>query len=264
MIRRPPRSTLFPYTTLFRSRYCVDAGEGVRGRLTRRRPPEPTRCPSAEHAEKLGHAERATLLDLKGGEPRRRAPHGRQEEEHVKVRPRLPEQLEPGRQANRDEPRQHRRRREPHPARGSEDGDVKGTRLSRREVDRQIHRREPMAAPEGAGECGLEGEGPQERRRGEEPDCGHRGDAKGADDEHWPRGEPVHRTTPQRRRDDADRGHGYSVQGREGKACRQVTEHVIREEACRETDRAVPCEEVPDKRSRSPVGDYAGDQPPPG
>src|SRR3712207_7042015 len=24
MIRRPPRSTLFPYTTLFRSRYCND------------------------------------------------------------------------------------------------------------------------------------------------------------------------------------------------------------------------------------------------
>src|SRR3712207_8743393 len=24
MIRRPPRSTLFPYTTLFRSRYCFD------------------------------------------------------------------------------------------------------------------------------------------------------------------------------------------------------------------------------------------------
>src|SRR3712207_8580616 len=26
MIRRPPRSTLFPYTTLFRSRYCVFGG----------------------------------------------------------------------------------------------------------------------------------------------------------------------------------------------------------------------------------------------
>src|SRR5947209_10116676 len=26
MIRRPPRSTLFPYTTLFRSEACVDAG----------------------------------------------------------------------------------------------------------------------------------------------------------------------------------------------------------------------------------------------
>src|SRR5207247_7091930 len=83
----------------------------------------------------------------------------------VKVRPRLPEQLEPVRQADRDEPRQHRRRREPHPARGREDGDVKGTRLSRREVDRQIHRREPVAAPEGTGECGLQGEGPQERDR---------------------------------------------------------------------------------------------------
>src|SRR3989449_3529760 len=29
MIRRPPRSTLFPYTTLFRSHLVDDAGEGV-------------------------------------------------------------------------------------------------------------------------------------------------------------------------------------------------------------------------------------------
>src|SRR2546425_4755399 len=34
MIRRPPRSTLFPYTTLFRSR-------GGGGAATRRRPPAP-------------------------------------------------------------------------------------------------------------------------------------------------------------------------------------------------------------------------------
>src|SRR3712207_7944378 len=27
MIRRPPRSTLFPYTTLFRSHYAVDGGK---------------------------------------------------------------------------------------------------------------------------------------------------------------------------------------------------------------------------------------------
>src|SRR3712207_7593725 len=34
MIRRPPRSTLFPYTTLFRSRHRGDgAGELARGRL---------------------------------------------------------------------------------------------------------------------------------------------------------------------------------------------------------------------------------------
>src|ERR1041385_3861816 len=32
MIRRPPRSTLFPYTTLFRSRLCVDvARQGLSG-----------------------------------------------------------------------------------------------------------------------------------------------------------------------------------------------------------------------------------------
>src|SRR5258705_2772847 len=30
MIRRPPRSTLFPYTTLFRSQLAIDAPEPVR------------------------------------------------------------------------------------------------------------------------------------------------------------------------------------------------------------------------------------------
>src|SRR5690349_22277504 len=30
LIRRPPRSTLFPYTTLFRSRHLADLEEGVR------------------------------------------------------------------------------------------------------------------------------------------------------------------------------------------------------------------------------------------
>src|SRR2546426_11162880 len=30
MIRRPPRSTLFPYTTLFRSHVGADRGEGMR------------------------------------------------------------------------------------------------------------------------------------------------------------------------------------------------------------------------------------------
>src|SRR3712207_8980892 len=29
MIRRPPRSTLFPYTTLFRSRECIGRDRGV-------------------------------------------------------------------------------------------------------------------------------------------------------------------------------------------------------------------------------------------
>src|SRR5256885_3563343 len=33
MIRRPPRSTLFPYTTLFRSLSALDAGRGLHVRL---------------------------------------------------------------------------------------------------------------------------------------------------------------------------------------------------------------------------------------
>src|SRR2546425_2152472 len=39
MIRRPPRSTLFPYTTLFRSRrfLCLAAGFGVSGKDVRER-----------------------------------------------------------------------------------------------------------------------------------------------------------------------------------------------------------------------------------
>src|SRR5262245_64328693 len=41
MIRRPPRSTLFPYTTLFRSRPGLACGPGRRGRLAQadQRPP---------------------------------------------------------------------------------------------------------------------------------------------------------------------------------------------------------------------------------
>src|SRR3712207_8502692 len=31
MIRRPPRSTLFPYTTLFRSQHCHEQPRGERG-----------------------------------------------------------------------------------------------------------------------------------------------------------------------------------------------------------------------------------------
>src|SRR2546426_3570116 len=47
MIRRPPRSTLFPYTTLFRSRFARIAG----GRALRRIPPGP--CP--RHTSAFGH-----------------------------------------------------------------------------------------------------------------------------------------------------------------------------------------------------------------
>src|SRR5256885_8708544 len=41
MIRRPPRSTLFPYTTLFRSSVVVDTAMGNRYRGSRRVPLRP-------------------------------------------------------------------------------------------------------------------------------------------------------------------------------------------------------------------------------
>src|SRR2546421_4190785 len=37
MIRRPPRSTLFPYTTLFRSERSIPRGTGTSGRASRAR-----------------------------------------------------------------------------------------------------------------------------------------------------------------------------------------------------------------------------------
>src|SRR5215813_14533262 len=47
MIRRPPRSTLFPYTTLFRSR------PGTAGPATRRAAPPRCRPRSEEHTSEL-------------------------------------------------------------------------------------------------------------------------------------------------------------------------------------------------------------------
>src|SRR5258708_8892415 len=61
MIRRPPRSTLFPYTTLFRSRSSRRARPGARGSIeqplvrTRRRRDcsRSKRCRSEEHTSEL-------------------------------------------------------------------------------------------------------------------------------------------------------------------------------------------------------------------
>src|SRR2546430_10460598 len=51
MIRRPPRSTLFPYTTLFRSRARVGAGRGGKG--AGRPAPAPPAQRSEEHTSEL-------------------------------------------------------------------------------------------------------------------------------------------------------------------------------------------------------------------
>src|SRR5687768_18266710 len=47
MLRRPPRSTLFPYTTLFRSRRHVPSRRAVRLRIDQRPSREPRRAAAA-------------------------------------------------------------------------------------------------------------------------------------------------------------------------------------------------------------------------
>src|SRR3989441_10824007 len=47
MIRRPPRSTLFPYTTLFRSLPFLSLGDSVAETIEQAAPPPPPPFPSA-------------------------------------------------------------------------------------------------------------------------------------------------------------------------------------------------------------------------
>src|SRR2546422_3407748 len=58
MIRRPPRSTLFPYTTLFRSQQAGDTGE-QNGAVVRR---------SARHAEDEARVRHQSVVDAEYGD----------------------------------------------------------------------------------------------------------------------------------------------------------------------------------------------------
>src|SRR5437588_7446608 len=71
MIRRPPRSTLFPYTTLFRS-LLVDPGAGAVREPGPRPDGGPDRGRSEEHTSELqSHSDLVCrlLLEKKKGEP---------------------------------------------------------------------------------------------------------------------------------------------------------------------------------------------------
>src|SRR5437870_8261798 len=67
MLRRPPRSTLFPYTTLFRS---VGDGERVRARVVvgggRRRRSEVDRGPQIRHDDRARSEEHTSELQSRG------------------------------------------------------------------------------------------------------------------------------------------------------------------------------------------------------
>src|SRR3712207_8729214 len=62
MIRRPPRSTLFPYTTLFRSHRKPDAGQPLRRPGPSAEPVEPGRARPPQ-LEQRAHAERQGEVD---------------------------------------------------------------------------------------------------------------------------------------------------------------------------------------------------------
>src|SRR2546430_7424574 len=87
MIRRPPRSTLFPYTTLFRSLLDrLDDGIVVGGRDGLERPPRASRVPQAAR----GSRSRKRIRPLKRcTTPRRHVPRGRAEA-HYTEREKLP------------------------------------------------------------------------------------------------------------------------------------------------------------------------------
>ena len=68
MIRRPPRSTLFPYTTLFRSGYFLERQSNVSPRWVRinRTPVESTQMPVSDLTEGTQYEFRVIAVNKKG------------------------------------------------------------------------------------------------------------------------------------------------------------------------------------------------------
>src|SRR3712207_8452041 len=71
MIRRPPRSTLFPYTTLFRSKFVDGCTRRCRGRTTQAPKEGPTHGHPLGPARALGADRRLRLRPLPLHRPRR-------------------------------------------------------------------------------------------------------------------------------------------------------------------------------------------------
>src|SRR5689334_23701635 len=75
MIRRPPRSTLFPYTTLFRSRLLEDVGALRLRRLERLLAVRDPVCVAREHVPQLPVVEARDAGDPRREEQRDRKRH---------------------------------------------------------------------------------------------------------------------------------------------------------------------------------------------
>ena len=73
MIRRPPRSTLFPYTTLFRSLCRLEEGDGSRGRKRGQRRLG-LAVSDPQNAEKSPCGQRGDADEARQNAPKRRGP----------------------------------------------------------------------------------------------------------------------------------------------------------------------------------------------
>src|SRR3989454_4107804 len=76
MIRRPPRSTLFPYTTLFRSRRRTGRAAGGAREAASVRPPAPVRPVADADRLQRRHRPAPAPLGAAGGAARRARPRG--------------------------------------------------------------------------------------------------------------------------------------------------------------------------------------------
>src|SRR3989442_788665 len=98
MIRRPPRSTLFPYTTLFRSRGARPRAAGARARAAARGGPRRARGPSSQPAlgrPATARGHRARARQRSRGHPGGRA-HRQPGHAHQRGDPRAAAEAEPG------------------------------------------------------------------------------------------------------------------------------------------------------------------------
>src|SRR3712207_8930735 len=82
MIRRPPRSTLFPYTTLFRSGFRAARGPG-RARTRAEQATRPTRSPPAQAIGRLDPYREAADPTSAARHPRPRLRAAPRSEEHT-------------------------------------------------------------------------------------------------------------------------------------------------------------------------------------
>src|SRR3989441_11268727 len=83
MIRRPPRSTLFPYTTLFRSISTKDACSGVRWRNRVMRPMESTPTIGQKRSSKKKNTLREAMSVLRTTTAQTASNSARQLNEHL-------------------------------------------------------------------------------------------------------------------------------------------------------------------------------------